>query len=250
MPVRNFSRLAIVFVALFVVLVLGNFFPVQLLDPSWQSRLVTVLVNAGSLPLTALALMQLARHLDPIDQHIKKQQQTFSRLAIVVVYAYLLLVPLQISAGLRLHSRDDAEQRNLLARAERQLADLRQALNQASSNADLSARFKALSGPIVSPAELALPQPVLKAQVSLAIDQAQVQIQRDRNALRASNPLRLLPEFLRSTISCLVLAFGFAIFARSKYAKLSMIDSLRASSVRARWWQRFRTGRRPIKKQS
>ncbi|MFM9104761.1 MAG: hypothetical protein ACKOPS_27025 [Cyanobium sp.] len=67
MPVRNFSRLALVFVVLFAVLVLSSLFPLQPLDPAWQGRLTAVLVNAGTLPLTALALLLLARLLDPED---------------------------------------------------------------------------------------------------------------------------------------------------------------------------------------
>ena len=64
MPLRNFSRLALVFVVLFAVLVLGNLFPLQLLNPTWQSRVAAALVNGATLPLTALALLQLARLLD------------------------------------------------------------------------------------------------------------------------------------------------------------------------------------------
>jgi hypothetical protein len=65
MRVRNFSRLALVFVVLFTLLVAGVFFPFQPLDPAWQSRLTAALVNAATLPLLALALLELARHLDP-----------------------------------------------------------------------------------------------------------------------------------------------------------------------------------------
>lgn len=58
MPLRNFSCLALVFVVLFAVLVRGNLFPLQLLNPTWPSRVVAALVNGATLPLTALALLQ------------------------------------------------------------------------------------------------------------------------------------------------------------------------------------------------
>ncbi len=127
-------------------------------------------------------------------------------------------------------------------RAEAKVQQLRQAARQASSSADLSARFQALSGPTISPAELALPLPVLKAQSSLALDQAQAQIQRQRSALPASNPLRLLPELLRNALSCLALAFGFAIFARVKDSDLSLVDAWQNSLARMRL-RRSRSGR-------
>ena len=82
MPVRSFSQLAVVFVALFTLLVLGSLFPFQPLDAAWQIRLGAVLVNAATLPLLALALLQLARQLSPRDPRIQRRQQRFAQLAI------------------------------------------------------------------------------------------------------------------------------------------------------------------------
>jgi len=243
MPVRNFSRLALVFVVLFAVLVLGSLFPFQPLDPAWQSRLTAVLVNAGTLPLTGLALLQLAFLLDPEDPDIHRRQQRFAQLSIAVALGYLLLAPLQISASLQLQSRGSTEQLSRLARAEAKLQQLRQAARQAASGADLSARFQALSGPTISPAELALPLPVLKAQAALALDQAQAQIKRERNALPAGDPLRLLPELLRNAFSCLALAFGFAIFARGRDSELSLVDFWQDSLERRRLRRASRSAR-------
>ena len=243
MPVRNFSRLALVFVVLFAVLVLSSLVPFQPLDPAWQSRLTAVLVNAGTLPLTALALLQLAFLLDPEDPDIQRRLQRFAQLSIAVALGYLLLAPLQISASLRLQSRGSAEQLSRLARAEAKLQQLRQAARQAASGTDLSARFQALSGPSISPAELSLPLPVLKAQAALALDQAQAQLQRQRSALPASDPLRLLPELLRNAVSCLALACGFAIFARARDSELSLVDFWQDSLERRRLRRASRSAR-------
>jgi hypothetical protein len=92
------------------------------------------------LPLTGLALLQPAHHLAPRDPRIAKCLQRFAQLSIAVALGYLLLAPLQISASLRLQSRGSAEQLSRLARAERQLASLRQAARQGANSADLSAR--------------------------------------------------------------------------------------------------------------
>lgn len=226
MPVRSFSQLAVVFVALFALLVLGSLFPFQPLDAAWQIRLGAMLVNVATLPLLALALLQLARQLSPRDPRIQRRQQRFAQLAIAASLGFLLLAPLQISAGLRLISSGGIEQRSQLRRAERQLAGLRQAVTQAASNADLGARFQALKGPGLSPADLALPLPVLKAQATLALDQAQAQLARQRDALPAADPWQRLPELLRSAGACLALAGGFAIFARRSEEELSLLEGL------------------------
>ena len=235
MPVRSFSQLAL----LFALLVLGSLFPFQPLDAAWQIRLAAVLVNAATLPLLALALLQLARHLEPRDPRIRARQERFAQLAIAASLGFLLLAPLQISAGLRLQSRGGAEQRSQLQRAERQLAErqlagLHLAVAQAASKADLKSRFQALNGPAVSPADLELPLPQLKAQATMALDQAQAQFARQRAALPATDPLRLLPEQLRNTGACLALACGFAIFARHRGSELSLLEEGQRSLLRMR----------------
>jgi hypothetical protein len=64
------------------VLIAGVFFPFQPLDPAWQSRLTAALVNAATLPLLALALLELARHLDRDDPLIRGRQRRLAQLAI------------------------------------------------------------------------------------------------------------------------------------------------------------------------
>jgi hypothetical protein len=242
MSVRSFSRLAVVFVVLFAVLVLGVLLPFQPLDPAWQSRLTTALVNAATLPLLALALLQLALVLDPRDPSIRRRQQRFAQLAIAAAWGFLLLAPLQISAGLRLQGSSSSQALGRLERAERQLASLRQAVVQAASPVDLGARFQKLSGPSLSPTDLALPLPLLKAQASAALDQAQAQVVRERAALPARDPLRLLPEQLRSAAACLALACGFAIFARRPEDELSLLEGIAARLSRLKF-SRINRGR-------
>ena len=93
MPIRSFSRLALVFVALFVTLMTGNLFPLQPGDPSWQTRVIGTLVNSATLPLLALGLLHLAVLLDPKDPRVQQRYQLFCRLAAVASLGFLLLVP-------------------------------------------------------------------------------------------------------------------------------------------------------------
>jgi hypothetical protein len=51
---------------------------------------------------------------------------------------------------------------------------------------------------------------------------------RERAALPARDPLRLLPEQLRSAAACLALACGFAIFARRPDDELSLLEGIAA----------------------
>ena len=49
--------------------------------------------------------------------------------------------------------------------------------------------------------------------MAAVLDQAQLQIARERQATPPNNPWRLLPELLRNGIACLALAHGFAALA-------------------------------------
>jgi hypothetical protein len=226
MSVRSFSQLALVFVVLFATLAAGSIFPFEPLDPAWQSRLTATLLNAATLPLLALVLLQLASLLDPRDPLIQRQRQRFSHLAVAAALGFLLLLPLQISAALRLQASAGAEQLGRLDSATRKLAALRQAVGRANSSKDLRDRLQTLSGPPLSPADLTIPLPLLKAQVTTSFDQAQIEIARQRNAIPSTDPLRLLPELLRSAISCLAIACGFAIFAQWPGKEITLLEEV------------------------
>ncbi|MFM6174836.1 MAG: HpsJ family protein [Sphaerospermopsis kisseleviana] len=227
MPLRSLCRLALAFVLLFATLVLTSLFPLQLLDPAWQGRVSRTLLDSASLPLLALALLQIGRWLDPADPLLKRRQRSFSRLAGVGALGFLLLVPVQISASLRLQQARGAEQSGRIAEAERQLAAFRQAVQQASSSEALASSLEKLGGPRPAPADLALPLPVLKAQANAALDQVQLAVRRQRAALPASNPLRQIPELLRPCTAALILAFAFASLARGpEDSDGSLLDQL------------------------
>lgn len=227
MPIRSFSRLALVFVALFATLVAGSLFPLKPLDPAWQSQVIGALVNSATLPLLAVALLHLGVLLDPEDPRLQERYQLFCRLAAAASLGFLLLVPLQISAGLRLQQSTGSQQIQRLDQAQRKLSQFRTALGQATSSADLSQRLQRLNGPALSPADLTLPLPVLKAQVTNVFNQAQSQINLERSALPSADPLRLLPLLLRGSAACLALTFGFAIFAlRPGSEEIPLLDEL------------------------
>jgi len=67
---------------------------------------------------------------------------------------------------------------------------------------------------VLGPADIAQPLPLLKAQVAAVLDQAALQISREREASQPRTPLLLLPELLRKALASLALALGFAALAR------------------------------------
>jgi hypothetical protein len=226
MYARSLSRLSLVFVALYVLLVVSSAIPAKLLDYEWLNRVTATLINGSSMPLLALLVLVVGNLLYPENQLLDKRRKLFSGFAVVAVYGFLLLIPLHIFTGLLLQTTN-SDQFRALDKAERQLDSYRQAANQATSVSELQARLTKLSAPGLNPEILARPLPEVKVQVSAAFNQVAAQIAQQRQALTAENSWSSRgPQVLRIVMACLVLAFGFAAFAQPTPSAPLLIDSI------------------------
>jgi hypothetical protein len=210
---RNLSVVALVLFVLFSTLVAGVVLPFQPLDPAWQLRLAGALINGGPFPLVGLALLELAMQLDPQDPILWRRWRRSSRLAVAAALGFLLLIPLLGVAGLRESHAISNAQTSRISGAERKLISLRQAVAVSGSSGDLNRRLQRLDGPVLGPADIAQPLPLLKAQVDAVLDQAQAQITSERQRVPPLNPWTLLPDLLCRAVASLGLAIGFAALA-------------------------------------
>lgn len=234
-PARGLSVVALVLAVLFVCSLAGTLFPLNVLRANWQLRFCNSLIHNAPLALLGLALVRLARVLDPNDGRIFTRWQGWSQLAVVVSLAFLLLLPLQVSASLEVYNRANQVQRVRVANAERKLATLNQAVKQASDTNDLNNRLLKLQGPVLGPADLSQPLPQLKQQMQAVLRQAEQQIIRERDLIPAPDPWRLVPDLLRNGISTIALAAGFAALARRPGVDFSLLQEVeRRLTPRAR----------------
>jgi hypothetical protein len=226
MYARSLSRLSLVFVVLYILLVVSSAIPVKLLDYDWLNRITATLINGSSMPLLALFVLVVGNRLYPENQLLSKRRKLFARLAGVAVFGFLLLIPLHIFTGL-LQQTGNSDQFRALDTAERQLNSYRQAANQSTSVSELQTRLAKLSAPVINPDILARPLPEVKAQMGAAFNQVAAQIAEQRQALSAQSGWTIRgPEVLRMVIACLVLAFGFAAFAQPTPSGPLLIDSI------------------------
>jgi hypothetical protein len=230
------SVVALVLFVLFASLVAAALFPLQLLDPAWQLRLAGTLINTAAFPLLGLALLQIAAELGPHDPLLKSRARLCSQLAVAAALGFLLLLPLQTIAGLKTSRSLNQAQATRIQGAEAKLKALRQVVAGAASNDDLNQQLQKLNGPVLGPADIAQPLPLLKAQVAAVLDQAALQISREREASQPRTPLLLLPELLRNALASLALALGFAALARRPGSERSLLQELQGS------WRRSRFG--------
>ena len=226
MYARSLSRLSLVFVVLYVLLVVSSAIPAKLLDYDWLNRVTATLINGSSMPLLALFVLVVGNRLYPENQLLDDRRKLFSRLAGVAFLGFLLLIPLHIFTGL-LQQTGNSDQFRALDTAERQLNSYRQAANQSTSVSELQTRLAKLNAPVINPDILARPLPEVKAQMGAAFNQVAAQIAEQRQALSAESGWTTRgPEVLRIVIACLVLAFGFAAFAQPTPSAPLLIDSM------------------------
>jgi hypothetical protein len=155
---------------------------------------------------------------------------------VAAALGFLLLLPLQTIAGLRTNRTVNNAQVARIQGAEAKLKALRQAVADAASNADLNQQLQKLRGPVRGPADIAQPLPLLKAQVAAVLDQAALQITREREASQPRTPLRLLPELLRNALASLALALGFAALTVRPGEPRTVLQELQSA------WRRSRFG--------
>jgi hypothetical protein len=234
---RTLSVVALVLFVLFATVLLGVLFPFQPLDAAWQLRMAAALINGVPFPLVGLALLHLAHDLEPRDPRIQRRWRRCRELAVGASLGFLLLLPLQGVAGLKESRALNSAQSSQISGAEHKLADLRQAVARAGNNADLNQQLQRLQGPVLGPADMAQPLPLLKAQVNAVLDQAQIQIKRDRQAIPPEDPWRLLPDLFRNAFACLALAIGFAALAVRPGSEISLLQEWQGIWLRSRLQQ-------------
>ena len=232
--------------ALFLLQGLSPLLAPRLLLPSWQLRVASTLISAAPLALTGLALHKLATDLRPSDRRSRARHKRFASLALVAALGFLLLIPLQISAGLRQTSTIQDFQSSRILNAEKRLAAMRQVVASAASNQEMIAGLQKLDGPVLGPADIAQPLPLLRAQVNAVLDQAALQIRREREDNPPLRRAAVLPELIRNSISSLVLCLGFAALSRRPGAYQSPLEELQSALERRSVYKQARRRSNPL----
>lgn len=243
---QGLGLVGVAFFVLFLTLVSGSVFPIRLLEPSWQAEVAARLINSAPFALVGLALHQIAVALNPLDKTLRNRHKRFAQRALAASVGFLLLLPLQTSAILRQASNLQDVRSARIAKAERRLADLRRSVVDAASNADLVSRLQELSGPVLGPADVAQPLPLLKAQVNAVLDQAALQILRERQSNPPIRRLSLLPNLLANAISCLTLTIAFAALSRRPGAYRSPLQELQSAWERRNVYRQARRRSNPL----
>lgn len=235
------SWVSITLLVIYTLSVLTALFPLELLTPTWQLRLIGVLVDNGPLALLGFLLLLLAAWLEPSQPRLLRWATRLQSWALLAVLGFLLLLPLQgvaIWQGLA-----NAGSRAAAARqdSQRSITSLRQAVLSATSTADLQARLARLKGLPLDPARLNEPLPQLRLRLLTAIQLLEGRLRSQPTGPPAAQLMQLLKESVRSLVASLALAVGFAAGAKRPMASRSLLaglgPGLQAQQLRWRRWR-------------
>lgn len=204
--------LAVVFLASVLTAVL----PPRTLDPEWQLRFASSLVNNASLAVVAGVLHRLAIALDRSGGRLRGWTRAMRHAALLPAAG--TAVPAAASAAG--HRRLEVSEKGITAgqerqamRSGRQLRELREAITSSGSAEQIDRKLHQLSGGTVglSPAERRLPLAELRQELLKRAGALSAQLQRQVETRSRGRPDVLIRESLRMGISALAYAFCLSL---------------------------------------
>jgi hypothetical protein len=240
-------RVGVALLVIFTILLLAGLFPIKIIDPGWQLRVIRTLVNNGTIAVLGLVLISLAPVIHPTEK-LKKRRLRIANLAVIASIGYLLIVPLQgIAIWQGLSSFGISQARQLQA-AKDKIELIRKAVKESGNTAELQKRLQALPGPSLPPLNTNAPIEIVRPQLLSLLNTAQGQL-RQRSAgsgLSADRLQQLVQESIRVGLSALVFAAAFACGSVWPGGSRNLFDSwLKIFSVLFGWLRpRRRTGKK------
>lgn len=212
----------------FLAFVLVDSLPFQLLSPSWQLRFTNRMVNTGLLALLGFPLLHLGLFIEPTNGFLRAKLAIARQWAIVVMLAFLLLVPLQGFATWRVLSQArgaQAEQRSVLGE---RVTRIRQAIEAATSLQDLQARFSRLQAPRpqLPPAALSLPLEELKSSLLEELQRTENRASGRIGGPAPTDVWALCQGVARVSIASVGSALAFAAGAQRPGTSLTLLEQL------------------------
>jgi len=191
----------------FLAILLAAMLPLEILDSRWQVKVISALLGSASLPLVGVVLILFANFIDEGVSPFGSKINLFRRLAGFAAIGFLLLIPLQITAGSRLlnqQSGNEVTQLKALQRA----AD---AIRLANNEADLKTALRQLPGaPSNLDRPLAAPLPQVKDALISRLDPAIKRLQTQVDEAKQNRLQQALGIWIRDAGMAAGYAIGFS----------------------------------------
>lgn len=202
----------LVLLVTFANILVFSAFPFQALRPEWQLRMAGFLIANGITALLGVILVSISEQgLSASNSPFLGRAQLIRRLAGWAAIGYLILIPVQITAGLR--------QLNIISEAEKQPGivwrKIRGRINATETEADLRALLSRIPEFPPFPDKLPMSLAAFKADLFSDLDSRFAARTTQLEKARSERLQNFLGEAIRNTIQCILLAAGFSAVSSS-----------------------------------
>lgn len=210
-----------ILLATFLNLLIFTLFPLRLLRPEWQLGVFTQLLNGGTTALVGALLLCMATLFAPRDQKVRRYTRLVRRLATFAAIAYLLLIPAQLAAGVKIQQdRTALEDRNL-QQWRATMGQIRASTSPQEIQAIIS---KYPQAPELPPNFFQTPLETLKPELIAAGEARIREVENAALIARAERWQIWLIEVARNSVQALLLALGFAAIARPWQGSKTLLE--------------------------
>jgi hypothetical protein len=191
----------------FLAILLAAMLPLEILDSRWQVRVISALLGSSSLPLIGVVLMLLANYLDEGFSPFGSKIRLIRRLAGFAAIGFLLLIPLQITAGTRLLNQQSGNEVGQL----KVLQGAADSIRSANNEEDLKNALRKLPGaPNNLNRPLGAPLPQVKAALISRLDPAVKRLQNQVDEAKKNRMEKAIGIWIRDAGMAAGYAIGFS----------------------------------------
>ena len=219
---------------IYAITIAAQALPLKVFAMDWQISMISVIINNSILPLQGLVFAHLAAYLDPSEPRFEVFCQNLRRWALPVTLGFLLIIPLQsynFVKGIRNYRQNAAKNERTITQT---FGDIRNAVERASTTADLQKRLADLNAPGLSPADRTAPLPAIRPTLLAEIQKAEKKAK--------ANIAQQDPEqfwlFSKQMVGSILAAFAFAFAFAAAAKRSAWPESLLVRFIRYLGWLR------------
>ncbi len=209
--------------AYFLVDLAFQAWPVALLKPAWLDQMSGFLVGRSATPLIGALLIAAASEMDHRSTVLAQRSALLRRLATWVAIGYLLLIPVQIYAGVKLLREQQQIATQQLSQARRAM----EAIQASTTVAQLRQAYEGIPGnkaPLPEP--LPVPLDTVKGRLLEAMDARSKKAQYDFDQQMSTLWQRSLGLLFGNVLRMLILFVGFAALGRPSPGQPTLLTQM------------------------
>jgi hypothetical protein len=197
--------------AYFLIDLIFQAWPVALLKPLWLDQMSGFMVSRSTTPLVGALCVAAASEIDHRSTVLRQRSALLRRLATWVAIGYLLLIPVQIYAGVKLLREQQQQATQLLSQATSAI----EAIQASSTDLELRQAYERIPGE-KAPLPEQLPQPLsaLKGRMVELMDARNKKAQFEFDQRLSTLWQQSLELLLGNILRMLIFFVGFAALGR------------------------------------